>query len=40
MRLSQVIYGSLASVPVDIGVVFTSRVDVPAQGKAGMAQPE
>eukprot|EP00435_Cladocopium_sp_Y103_P053219 s689_g17.t1 len=35
----QVIYGSLASVPVDIGVVFTSRVDVPAQGKVMIKGP-
>ena len=32
--LSQVVYGALASVPVDVGVAFTSRVDPPRLGQA------
>jgi len=36
---AQVIYGSLASVPVDVGFSFTSRVDVPAQGQVLITAP-
>eukprot|EP00913_Durusdinium_trenchii_P025019 g23484.t1 len=35
----QVVYGSLASVPVDVGIAFSSRVDVPPNGQVMVVGP-
>jgi len=36
----QVVYGALASVPVDVGVAFTSRVDLPRLGQVVIEGPQ